>query len=351
MKKKELPISYPLISNYPQHAFYFSIISNNVKCLPWIYSNYLNMCLMDSENDCFLDYFAQTPEHHYHPCFMDTQRLLRSTILNFIPDIVEFIKEQLQHENYIWLHVNEYHIPGSPAYQNYPFLHAIFIFGFDDNEQQFNISGFLENGRYTFSHASYSEIERAFYDFGKLHDDGDVTQHVNYMHLLKLPPIHHLGLPYQFDMGFVAEQIKDYYLSKNLSKNLRSFYNHESYSNWTYGLNILPKLKERFNLYLENNNKIDIRPVYTLYDYKKLMVARILYIKENNFFDINPRLYEGFKELQKKSLILVNLNLKYDLIQDKKIIYKIMTLIDEIYLSEKELLGNLLDDFSESALI
>ncbi|WP_313640715.1 hypothetical protein [Paenibacillus sp.] len=351
MKKKELPIHYPLVSNYPQHAFYFSIISNNKDCLPWIYSNYLNMCLIDSEDECFLDYFAQTPEHHYHPCFVDSQRLLRATMLKFTPNIVEFLKEQILLENYIWLHVNEYYIPGSPAYQKYSFPHAIFIYGFNDNEQRFNISGFFENRKYMCSYASYSEIENSFYDFGKSHIDSDVTQHINYMHLLRLPPNHHQGLPYQLDMRFVAEQIKDYYESKNLTLNFRYFLSHESYSDWTYGMNILLRLKRRFELQLEDNRGIDRKTLYTLYDYRKLMTARFKYITENNFYDVKPMFCEGFKTLENKSENLLNVHLKYGLTQDKKYIHKLINLLDEIYLSEKVLLERLLNDFSDQSLV
>lgn len=351
MNKKVLPIQYPIVSNYPQHAYYFSIISDNENCLPWIYSNYLNMCLMQSGKDCFLDYYAQSPEHHFHPCFTDTQRILRSTILKFIPNIVEFLKEQIQQDNYIWLHVNEYYIPGSPAYQRFTFPHAIFIYGFDDNERRFNISGFLENRKYKSTYASYSDLEKSFYDFGKTHIDSDVTQHVNYMHLLKLHPKHHQGLPYQFDVKFVAEQIKEYYESKNLSLNYQSFYSHKSYSEWTYGIDILPKLIEYYSLHLEGSAQLDVRPLYTLYDYKKLMVSRIRYIEENKLYDLNPVFSEGFKNIRDKSKNILNLYIKYTLTQDKECSHKLMILFNELYLNEQVLLEQLLNDFSKKSLL
>ncbi|WP_218619011.1 BtrH N-terminal domain-containing protein, partial [Paenibacillus sp. P32E] len=322
-----------------------------MRTAPWIYSNYLNMCLMESEKDCFLDFYAQSPEHHFHPCFTDTQRLLRSTILKFIPDIVEFLKDQIRQDNYIWLHVNEYYIPGSPAYQKFTFPHAIFIYGFDDNEKRFNISGFLENRKYKCAYASYSEIENSFYDFGKTHIDSDVTQHVNYMHLLKLHPKHHQGLPYQFDMKFIAEQIKDYYESKNLSLNYQSFYSHELYSEWTYGIDILPRLIEYYSLNLKDSTRMDIRPFYTLYDYKKLMVARIRYIEKKKLYDIKPMFSEGFTKLENKSESLLNLYIKYALTQHEKYSDKLMILFNELYLNEQVLLEQLLNDFSDKSLI
>ncbi|MFF2154411.1 hypothetical protein ACFVVQ_03775 [Paenibacillus chitinolyticus] len=351
MEKKELPMHQPLVSNYPQHAFYLSTISNNEKYLPWIYSNYLNMCLMDSENGCFLDYFTQSPEHHYHPCFADSQRLQRATILKFIPNIVEFLKEQIRLGNYVWLHVNEYHISCSPAYQKYSFPHAIFIYGFDDMEKRFNISGFFENRKYMFAYASYSEIEKSFYDFGESHIDTDVTQHVNYMHLLRVLPSEDNRLPYEFDMKFIAEQIKDYYESKNLTLNFKSFYNHELYSDWTYGIDILPNLKKRFTLHLEDKGGLDSRPFYTLYDYKKLMNARIYYIKKNRFYVFTPMFFDGFQKLENKTKNLLGLHIKYKITEDKIYIHKIIKFLDEIYLMEKELLERLLNDFSDNSLI
>lgn len=83
---KTLPLCDPLISNYPQHAFYLSIISDHRECQPWIYSNYTNLFLSDWKNDeIFLDFYVQTPEHHFNPWFKDSQRLHRDLILGSIP--------------------------------------------------------------------------------------------------------------------------------------------------------------------------------------------------------------------------------------------------------------------------
>lgn len=171
------------------------------------------------------------------------------------------------------------------------------------------------------------------------------------MHLLKLHPKHHQGLPYLFDMKFVAEQIKDYYESKNLSLNYQSFYSHKSYSEWTYGIDILPKLTEYYSSHLEHSAQFDVRPLYTLYDYKKLMVSRIKYIEENKLYDLNPVFLEGFIKIRDKSQNILNLYIKYALTQDKQVPPKLISLFNELYLNEQVLLEQLLNDFSKNSLL
>ncbi|OKP77465.1 hypothetical protein A3844_30030 [Paenibacillus helianthi] len=96
---------------------------------------------------------------------------------------------------------------------------------------------------------------------------------------------------------------------------------------------------------------MDIRPFYTLYDYKKLMVARIRYIEKKKLYDIKPMFSEGFTKLENKSESLLNLYIKYALTQHEKYSDKLMILFNELYLNEQVLLEQLLNDFSDKSLI
>ncbi len=43
LTKKVLPVTYPMITTYTQHAHLLSILSNYECTYPWIFSNYIQL--------------------------------------------------------------------------------------------------------------------------------------------------------------------------------------------------------------------------------------------------------------------------------------------------------------------
>jgi len=350
MTNKELPICYPPISSYPQHAYYLSIMCNNEDCLSWIYCNYIHIFLMDLETSVFMDYFVSTPEHHFHPWFKASQRLSRDLILSSIPNFIKFFQEQIELGYYIWLHIDEFYISCSAAYQKQSHPHACLLYGFDDKKENFNIAGFFKNGKYSMSTVSYSEVEQSFL-YCNTNDCDASTEHLKDLHLLKLRPNYHNGQPYQFDMEFIAKQMLEYYESKNPIHNFRSYYSTNLYHDWTCGLSIYKKLNNCLTLHLDKKMNIDRRPFYINWEHKKLMLARIEYIRTHNYYDFVPMVYDGYKELERNTNIILYLFLKYQITQNDSCIYSAKNLLDDVYRTEKQLLEGLLEDFQKKMLL
>lgn len=342
---KTLSLCDPLISNYPQHAFYLSIISDNKDCLPWIYSNYTNMFLSDRINDdIFLDFYVQTPEHHFNPWFKDSQRLHRDLILSSIPNLVSFIKNQIDSGYYVWTHVDEYYIPDTPSYQFRRFAHAVMIYGYDDSTQEFQLAGFFKYRNYSRTTISYDDLKTAFE-----HCDID-EDFLNYTHLLKINPEYHDGKIYEFSLSYFAECMENYYTSTNEAENFKNFYTPKLYSDRTFGLEIYNKLIMILELMLSKQRTIDARLVYTLREHKKFMNLKIKYIEQEGHYHFPAVFKANYTRIEKETTIMLNQFLKYVITQSEENIIKLIDRLGSLYQLEKETLELLLNDFSRQGI-
>ncbi|MCP1132410.1 hypothetical protein NKT34_03850 [Paenibacillus polysaccharolyticus] len=343
---KTLPLCKPLISNYPQHAFYLSIISENKECQPWIYSNYTNLFLSElPNNEFFLDFFVQTPEHHFNPWFKDSQRLHRDLILKSIPDLISFIKDQINSNYYILTHVDEYFIPNTNSYNNDRYTHAVMVFGYDDSTREFQLAGFFNDRIYSQTTVSYDEFKKAFEEC-HIYDD-----YLNFTHLLKINPEYHNGKIYNFSISYFAECMENYYTSFNEMKNFQSFYTPELYSDRTFGLNIYKKLTAFLALNLSEKLNLETRFLYTLKEHKKFMNLKINYIEQEGHYYFPDVFKNNYLQVEKETTILLNQFLKRLITQKDININKLIDKLNSLYQLEKEALELILADFTKQGII
>ncbi|MFD1887694.1 hypothetical protein [Paenibacillus wenxiniae] len=343
---KTLPLSKPLISSYPQHAFYLSIISNNVECQPWIYSQYTNMFLSDwKDEELFLDFYVQTPEHHFNPWFKDSQRLHRNLIKQSISDIISFIRNQIDEDYYIWTHIDEYFIPGTPSYKTKRFAHAILIYGYDDINEELHISGFFNSRHYSQIIISYENFKMAFENCD-IYDD-----YLNYTHLLKINPEYHNGSIYQFDILYFVECINNYYKSINETENFKSFYTPQLYSDRTFGIRIYSKLIEYLESILSKQQTIDRRILFILVEHKKFMNMKIKYIEQEGHYYFPKLFKENYERIEKETLIALNQLLKYEITKSEDNIIRLIERLRFIHMLENDTLELLMIDFNEKGLL
>ncbi|GGH47291.1 hypothetical protein GCM10008014_10490 [Paenibacillus silvae] len=343
---KTLPLCKPLISNYPQHAFYLSIISDNKSCQPWIYSNYTNMFLSElKNNELFLDFFVQTPEHHFNPWFKDSQRIHRDLILRSIPNLISFIKDQINSNYYVLTHVDEYFIPNTSSYQKTRFAHAVMIYGYDDSTQEFQLAGFLDNSNYSQTTVSYTELKKAFEECD-IYDD-----YLNFTHLLKINPEYHNGKIYEFSLSYFAECMENYYTSFNEMENFQSFYTPKLYSDRTFGLDIYKKLTAFLASELSKKLNIETRFLYTLKEHKKFMNLKINYIEQEGHYRFPDVFKDNYVQVEKETTIILNQFLKHLITRKEMNFTKLIDKLHFLHQLEKEALELLLADFTKQGIL
>lgn len=205
-------------------------------------------------DEIFLDFYVQTPEHHFNPWFKGSQRLHRDLILGSICNLISFIKKQIDFEYYVWTHVDENYIPNTPSYHTRRFAHAVLIYGYDDSTR-----------------TAFEQCD--IYDV-----------YLNYTHLLKINPDYHNDKIYEFSLSYFTECMGNYFTSFNEIENFKSFYAPKLYSDRTFGLNIYNKLTTFFELMSSKQRNIERRLLYTLREHKKFMNLKIKYIEQEGHY-------------------------------------------------------------------
>lgn len=333
--KKNLPLSKPFISCYPQHAFYMSIISEKKECLPWIFSNYSNLFI---DENGFCDFFVKTPEYYLYPWFQGSQRLHRDFLIEHNIELIKFIKDNLNNNNYIWLHVDEFNLPCSDKFNKQHFIHSQMISGFDDMSQKFTINGYYNKKKYSTEYVNYEDLSLSFY---KAKPDMDFKF---YIHLIKYNTDYRLA-DFTYNLSLLKQQLLCY-----LNSSLEPLLNPEE----IYNLNIKNSIVTGLDLYakliteLKNHSYVysSHRIFYILFEHKKFMLLKLNYLKTENFFTFSDEIFSKYDSILKITEIQLFLFLKYKLTGNKELLEKIIELLSTIKKDEKEVLELMIDQMN-----
>ncbi|GGG07255.1 hypothetical protein GCM10010912_59890 [Paenibacillus albidus] len=332
MSNKVLSTCNPLISCYPQHAFYMSIISEKEECLPWIYSNYSNLFIDEAG---FCDFIIKTPEYHLYPWFQGSQRLHKNIIIKYKMDFIQFIKESIDDNNYIVLDVDEFYLPCSQRYQKKHFIHHTMICGYDDETLDFLIYGFYNQQKYSLRYVEYKDLEKAF-----LHSISAIDS--RYIHLITYNENYSLN-NFRYNINLFKDQLYYHYNSIFApALNPEVSFNLNSAENLSTGLEIYNKLIEFYSMDFNN----DHRPIYTLYEHKKFMNLKLRYLKENKYFIFSEKVYQGYEKLEIKTQSLLFLYIKYNVTKNSEIPQRCIEALSRIRDDERELLGIALNEMN-----
>lgn len=318
MKQKQLLISKPLVSCYPQHAFYLSILANQNEALPWIYFNYNNIFI---DKNGFIDFIVKTPEYFLYPWFQGSQRLHKDIIKVMDINISDFLKKNIIENYYIWLHIDEFYLPVSAHYLKRHFHHAIFITGFDDEKNVFNVGGYYNLKGFSFKQVSFQDLKQAFVNSNNTYDFH------SYIHLIKLNE----NYQWENDIKFNLELLK-----KNLINNINSSFDYSFYIEENYNLNHFNNLSTGISVYdvlidLLNKGLIeDHRSLFVLYEHKKITNAKFIYLKNNRILNLSDNIYNQLEEIERKSQIILTLFLKFTISKKTTDIKKIIEYLYEL---------------------
>jgi hypothetical protein len=345
---KILKITDPPIKGYPDYAYPLSVILNYDYAYEWLYCNYIQLHF--DENDIYDPvrfYFtdASSGIWNIRNPLLDYQMIHRDTLALLGNDIIKFIKDAIDLENYIIIYLDEFYLIDRWAYQNTHFNHINFIYGYDDKEQCFYTAGYDKNIQYSYTKISFLEIEQAYINNVK-----DYYEGINKIYLLKFDM---MRKRYEFDILTVIKQLKEYVYAENSS--LRYNLEFNGGRNLYFGTDIYTPLK----LYLDSIHKYGwnwnlIKPIFVLYEHKKLMALRIKFLEENGYLQVDSKYYNYFIDLAEMYSNIKFRFLKYMKTRKKHIIDEIIFLIDRSVSEEtamlKEMIIELETNYNKSLL-
>ncbi|MDF2986916.1 MAG: hypothetical protein K0R50_2426 [Eubacterium sp.] len=339
MSTKTLPITIPPIIGYTVHAYPLTVAFSSQKCLPWFYSNYIQMISNTEYDGVFLDFLTLCnilnggkwvdflfPGIPWLKCCPVGDFIITKCNL----DIHSLITNALNENNYVVIFLDEFYIPNRRTYQKSNFYHENFIFGYDTAEKTYDILGFDERRLFNSGKVSYHELEQGFKS-NHLTDPEAAS-----IKLLKLDTT----FSYELDLQFIRDSLLDYVNSQNTC-NLQNIVRNPM-KKCVYGLNTYHELIRYFELLYDNSIRYDIRPIHILWEHKKTMLLRIEYLSkmypEAGFNEV----YEQYIVIEQKCLSLRQALIKYSISKQPSHIKNIIATLKFVSEMEREILNQLI---------
>lgn len=300
-----LPFNSPLITSLPRHAYYISAVSSKQDFWLWFHNNYLQLYCRTDYFGAWFDFYVFNPLI-YCPN-ISNYRIPRDFIYNRFDSISDFIIFSLEHDYYVYLTLDEYYLPEANRYQTENFPHANLIYGYNTNKQTFNLAGFLKKGK-------YSSIEVSFSDFENSYHSVPLDSYDSVM-CFKAIDNH-----WSFDIDMLINLFEDFILSKNTSERCREV---GYLRNCLFGLEVYNVLQEYLNKVILKEFKLEIKPFHILYDHKKCISDKLVFLKENLHLDIPENILREYKAIYEVTLLTRNLVIKCALTKDNNILNKV----------------------------
>lgn len=332
--KKVLPVTYPMITSYTQHAHLLSILSNYGHTYPWIFSNYIQLYCNEDYKHNWGDFYFPFP-YELRPSdtckWIFTQKIHREVVNYKWENIINFIVESISSNNYVHTMINYFYVPLSSRYNKVHLHHDILVYGFDLDEEVLYVSDFFIAGKY-----SYEKIKIS--DFIKAYSTYNLTTNPDYLnemvYLYKFNP----NFDYKFNIRNISNSIKCYLYST--TPEYWDSYNSDNRDDIVFGMDIYTTLKNyitRSKTICESN--IDNRPFYMLYDHKRIMLLRLNYLYEHEYYkNYNSENIIGFNKIESQAKDVVNLIVKYNISKNNTILDKVVDILSIIENNEKNIL-------------
>ena len=323
-------------------VFSLSILATNKVYLPWFYSQHIQLYFTNKwiqEEIPKIDFY-RPPNNRLLPApLLETRWLDRDLISIVNEDIVQFVIKCIDRDYYIQLYLNEFYMPDRSSYKSTKTIHEAMIYGYDLGDETFDIVGYNKMGQYSSSKLKFSDFRKAYMeidcsDFRKAYMKTKYSpNHMAKIGLLKYENNRH----YKFDINLVSEQLRDYIESSNTSERFRML---DMPEDDIYGMKIYRCL---IHYLLEKKDKYDIRLLHILWEHKKCMLNRLIYMENEGYLDPREKLSTTYTKIEKEigNLRLVMLRIKLGYKKENEIytsIKYVTTKLEELSYEEKNIL-------------
>ena len=326
--KNELPLVQSPIIGYQHHVYPLSILLNYNECLPWFYSNYIQLEANLTAGSAFnfvYSWYNRNPWFCHEMLFLDTLTNNNINVLEFITNCIDLGK-------YVETSINHFYIPDSNFYKQKALIHDILIYGYDRSKKVIYTYGYLNN-ELKKSELTYDDFLQAFMNSGQ-------NLHIN---LLKKTN----DFSYAFDIQWVIDQIEDYVFSRNTYERFRMYRNPPC--NSIFGLDTYKYLIDYLEaLNLKKTDIYDIRHLQILYEHKKCMVKRIQYMIEVNIRGNLDKYYKEYEKIRRSTYRIRTSFLKLKFSRNTNILEKAILELTQVSKIEKMILEELLFDLKKN---
>ncbi len=359
-KKRLLPVTYPSITSNFGMAIPLSILYCYEDSYDWIYSHYINTVVFDNPDSwqergaLRISFFVDNDTRRFSNDRNLYSILLRSQFpflqhTEVSHDVLEaleipvlsFIKSAIDTSRYLYVRVN---VAPIKLYNrsNY-FLHGMFIYGYDDEQQVLHFADFVFNhGKFTFATCPYQEFIEGYYsvDVAELETGDNTIGMLKYWNRKDA----YDWTTYEFDMDYVLESVRDYlhpdpntalrfdrYLKSTYTLKMKTYTGTDIYRYF--------QLSAQRSLEYGTLWREDLTLYHCLLDHKEMMLKRFAYLREKGYLsEEKTEYFDAYKKVRDHSVSLQNMFLKALYAQTPSTLRKTPALLEEMKDLETELL-------------
>ena len=281
-------------------VFSLSVLAtNNEVFLPWFYSQHIQLYFSKVQIQKGIPKidFYRPPNNRLFPApLLETRWLDRDLISIVDEDIVQFVIKYIDKDYYIQLYLNEFYIPDRSSYNKKKNIHETLIHGYDLYDETFSIIGYNKMGQYVSSKLNFSDFKRAYMKID-YSDFKEAYMKINYSpnHMAKIGLLkYENNRHYEFDLDLVSEQLRDYIESNNTSEKFRML---DTPEDGIYGMETYHYL---IHCLSEQRNNYDIRLLHILWEHKKCMLNRLIYMEDKGYLDPSKKLSITYAKIEKE---------------------------------------------------
>lgn len=318
MSKKLLPVSYPMITSWQWHATLFSILGDDEKAKNWIFSNYIQLRCYNIEEiftgDEMLLADMMPGSSSIKECpYLLFSLMTKEQVESYCGDIITFIKKTIDLNGYVYGVFDEAKILCDSGV-DYKFPHELFIFGYDDDTEEFNVGDFTFGQHYSYSTVSYGDVKRG-YEIITASEDHMFKDDYKGRRGLYVIQKNTDALYYELDTAYIKDTLIEYLEAKDTKNHFRMMRNR--FTDTVFGVDVYRALYEQIKKQLTAEDPdFDIRALHLVYDHKVLMIERLKYMMEKSYMDYDSEILEEYNEVVNLMLTARNLLIKCSITGD-----------------------------------
>ncbi|MFC4306143.1 hypothetical protein [Cohnella boryungensis] len=304
----QLPIGKPPIVGLLRWAHTLGITSAYSHTLPWFYSNFIqlsgNRHFIENGEEFFLDFYrggrkefdGNNPFLLYRKLGVDVFGMLG------LRSMSAFCAEALEAGYYPDVFLDEQWIPQSHAFESYRLPHHLLIYGYDYGKH-FYCQGFDKRGIYGDYKVSFDDLDRAYSSVAELVRTGEAGEQGTF--LFKLDP----DYEYRFDRCAVIGQLKDYLRGDTEENRI-----NRNPGKDVLGIEVYDSLLLYFDCVRREDPRLkgraDIRQLHLLWEHKKTMADRLIYMKREGHLAGADELIASSRSVARMAMTIRNLYLR-----------------------------------------
>jgi hypothetical protein len=333
LKKKIIEMEYPIITSYPHIALYLSLLQKHPNYKEWLFNNFVQLHTKKQYNQNYL-HFYQPIQSIFFPLmerqYIDIGMMNRNNI-----NIQQYCKTAIDDNWVVFLIIDTSCLAASGEEEGIYSPHEIVVFGYNVEENTFDIANFFQQGKFDYKKASFVEFENAFASQSK-HLFG--YSGLFGPQLLKMDPT----IKYSFDIEYLLVLLKDYINSTNTSKRYKII-EEPLDATHVFGMDCYQEIQH----YLESEQFFSVgRMLHVLSDHKLLMHLRIEYLYNTGILQ-QTELIELFKDVYNRSIVIRNMYLKYTMTRKVETLVSIKMKLDELMGVELENINKLVETLGQ----